>query len=46
MKQNFEKIDLNLQNEILTIKVKEHPIINQLIITGEKVINIKSKSKK
>ena len=32
----FEKIDLNLQNEILTIKVKEHPIINQLIITGEK----------
>ena len=29
----FEKIDLNLENNILTINLKEYPIINQLVIT-------------
>ena len=32
----FEKIELNLDNKILVINIKEHPIINKLIITGEK----------
>tara|TARA_B100001057_G_C22852403_1_gene951462 strand:+ start:1226 stop:3457 length:2232 start_codon:yes stop_codon:yes gene_type:complete len=32
----FETVDLNLDNNILRIKLKEYPIVNQLIIVGEK----------
>ena len=32
----FENIELNLKNNTLKILVKEYPIINQLIIKGEK----------
>ena len=32
----FEDIQIELKNNILNIKVKEYPIINQLIIIGEK----------
>ncbi len=31
----FEDIDLKLNNNILEIKIKEYPIINQLILIGE-----------
>ena len=31
----FEDIDINLQNQTLTINLKEHPVINQLVIAGE-----------
>ena len=31
----FEDIKINLSNNILTLNLKEYPIINQLIITGE-----------
>ena len=49
----FEDVNLLLQNNILTINLKEYPLINQLIIIGEestkyrdqikKVINLKEK---
>ena len=42
----FETIELNLKNQILFINVKEHPIINQLIITGEKSNKYKDEIKK
>jgi outer membrane protein insertion porin family len=32
----FEDIQIELKNNVLNIKVKEYPIINQLIIIGEK----------
>tara|TARA_B100000941_G_C28505748_1_gene557182 strand:+ start:344 stop:2578 length:2235 start_codon:yes stop_codon:yes gene_type:complete len=32
----FKKIDISLNNNILKINVEEHPIINQLILSGEK----------
>ena len=32
----FNDIDINLSGNILTVKLEEYPIINQLIITGEK----------
>ena len=32
----FENIEVNLKNNTLKILVKEYPVINQLIITGEK----------
>jgi len=42
----FETIELNLKNQILFINVKEHPIINQLIIIGEKSNKYKDEIKK
>ena len=42
----FEKIDLNLENNILTINLKEYPIINQLVIIGEKSNKYKDQIKK
>ena len=42
----FEKIELNLDNKILVINVKEHPIINKLIITGEQSNKYKEEIKK
>ncbi len=49
----FENIEIKVENNILTVEVVEHPIINQLIIIGEKsnkyvdrikkIMNIKSK---
>ena len=32
----FENVNISLKNNVLNIKVKEYPIINQLIIVGEK----------
>ena len=31
----FENIDIELKNNILNIKLKEYPVINQLVILGE-----------
>ena len=32
----FEDVQINLEGSILTIKLKEYPVINQLVILGEK----------
>ena len=32
----FEDVQINLEGNILTIKLKEYPVINQLVILGEK----------
>ena len=32
----FKKIDISLNNNILKINVEEHPVINQLILSGER----------
>ncbi len=37
----FENVDVSLSNNILTIELKEYPVINQLILIGEKSNNIK-----
>jgi len=42
----FENIELNLKNNTLIILVKEYPIINQLIIIGEKKKAFKEEVKK
>ena len=42
----FENLNLSLENKVLKIIVKEHPIINQLIITGEKSNKYKEQIKK
>ena len=49
----FENIEIKVEKNILTVEVVEHPIINQLIIVGEKsnryveqikkIMNVKSK---
>ena len=38
----FEDIDINLSNNTLIINVKEYPIVNQLILIGEKSNRIKN----
>ncbi len=42
----FEDVKINRKNEILIIKVKEYPIVNQLIIKGEKRKSIQDEIKK
>ena len=42
----FESVDVNISNQILSIQVKEYPIINQLIIVGEKSNKYKDQLKK
>ena len=42
----FEDVDVSYLNKILTINLKEYPIVNQLIIIGEKSNKIKSQIKK
>ena len=42
----FEDVDVSYSNKILTINLKEYPIVNQLIIIGEKSNNIKNQIKK
>ena len=42
----FESVDVNITNQILTVQVKEYPIINQLIIVGEKSNKYKDQLKK
>ena len=42
----FEDVDVSYSNKILTINLKEYPIVNQLIIIGEKSSNIKNQIKK
>ena len=42
----FEDVDVSYSNKILTINLKEYPIVNQLIIIGEKSNKIKNQIKK
>ena len=42
----FEDVDVSYLNKILTINLKEYPIVNQLIIIGEKSNKIKNQIKK
>ena len=42
----FEDVKINRKNGILNIKVKEYPIVNQLIIKGEKRKSIQDEIKK
>ena len=39
MKQIFEDVKLSLDNKILTIKVIEYPVVQQIIINGIKEKN-------
>ena len=41
----FEDISINLQNGVLNIKLKEYPILNSLLLEGEKSKKIKDKLK-
>ncbi len=42
----FEDVNINQKNGVLNIKVKEYPIVNQLVIRGEKRTSIKEEIKK
>ena len=42
----FKEINLNLENGVLRIKLEEYPIINQLVILGEKTNRYKDQIKK
>ena len=42
----FELVDVNLENKVLRINLKEYPVINQLIIIGEKKSANKEQIKK
>ncbi len=42
----FENVNLSIKNNILQIKVKEYPVINQLIIVGEKRKSYEAEIKK
>ena len=42
----FEDVEINLSNNTLTINLKEYPIVNQLIILGEKSNNKKDQIRK
>ena len=42
----FEDVKISVNDNILKVTVKEHPIVNQLIIIGEKSKNYKHKAKK
>ena len=42
----FENVDVKFSNNILTINLKEYPVINQLILIGEKNSRIKKQIKK
>ena len=42
----FQTVGIDLKNEILTINLIEYPVINQLIITGEKSNKFKDQIKK
>ena len=41
----FEDVEVNLKNNVLTINLKEYPIINQLVIVGEKSNSFKKQIK-
>lgn len=42
----FSDVSLNIKNQVLTINLKEYPIINQLIFLGEKSNKVKDQIKK
>ena len=42
----FENVEINLKNNILLINLKEYPIVNQLVITGEKSKKFQDQIKK
>ena len=42
----FENVDVSFSNNILKINLKEYPVINQLILIGEKSNRIKKQIKK
>ena len=41
----FENVDVSFSNNVLKIVLKEYPVVNQLILIGEKSNNIKNKLK-
>ena len=42
----FENVDVSFSNNVLKIVLKEYPVVNQLILIGEKSNNIKRQIKK
>ena len=42
----FENVQIELENNVLKIVVKEYPVINQLVLLGEKANKIKDQIKK
>ncbi len=42
----FENVSLQINNQILTINLKEYPVINKLILVGEKSTRISNEIKK
>ena len=42
----FDDVKVSLSNNILTVNLKEYPIVNQLIIIGEKSKKYKDQIKK
>ena len=42
----FEDVKINVQNNTLSIKLKEYPVLNQLVIMGEKSNNYKDQIRK
>ena len=42
----FENVDVSFSNNVLKIVLKEYPVVNQLILIGEKSNNIKKQIKK
>ena len=43
--QFFEDVEINLKNNVLTVNLKEYPIVNQLVIVGEKSNSLKKQIK-
>ena len=41
----FEDVEVNLKNNVLTVNLKEYPIVNQLVIVGEKSNSLKKQIK-
>ena len=42
----FENVGVEIKNNILKVNLKEYPVINQLIIVGEKSKKFKNEIKK
>ena len=41
----FEDVEVNSKNNVLTVNLKEYPIVNQLVIVGEKSNSLKKQIK-
>ena len=42
----FEEVNINFKNNVLSVKLKEYPVVNQLIILGEKRDSFQKQIKK